>query len=54
MFLYHYVPKQNSVSETGLLSFSQNPNADIGYYIKRSGETTKDGIVSWMENCFGT
>ncbi len=52
MKLYHYVTKPNDVLENGLLSFAANPNADISYYIKRSGCDNKKGIVNWMENCF--
>ena len=52
LYLYHYVPKGSNVFQQGLLSFSKNSKADINYYIKRSGKTTKEGIVSWMEGCF--
>ena len=52
MKLYHYVTKENNVLDVGLLSFANNPNADINYYVKRSGKTTKTGIVDWMESCF--
>lgn len=52
MKLYHYISKPNTALEEGILSFANNPNADLRYYHKRSGETTHDGIVKWMENCF--
>ena len=52
MKLYHYVTKPNTVLNEGILSFTKNPNADLKYYFKRSNETTHDGIVKWMENCF--
>ena len=52
MKLYHYIAKPNTALEEGILSFANNPNADLRYYHKRSGETTHDGIVKWMENCF--
>ncbi|MFI3241928.1 MAG: hypothetical protein R3Y43_05115 [Alphaproteobacteria bacterium] len=52
MKLYHYVTKPNNVLTEGLLSFAKNDNADISYYIKRSGQNTKEGVVNWMENCF--
>jgi len=52
MKLYHYVTKGNNVMDVGLLSISANPNADINYYIKRSGATTHKGVCSWMEKCF--
>lgn len=52
MKLYHYVAKGNNVLQQGLLSFSQNPQADLSYYFKRSGETTHAAITQWMENCF--
>lgn len=50
--LYHYIAKPNTALEEGILSFANNPHADLRYYHKRSGETTHDGIVKWMENCF--
>mgnify|MGYP003214686101 CR=1 FL=1 len=40
MRLYHYVAKGNTVLTDGILSFAQNPHADLSYYYKRSGETT--------------
>ncbi len=52
MNLYHYVAKGNDVLSKGLLSFSQNPQADLSYYFQRSGATTHSGIVQWMESCF--
>jgi hypothetical protein len=52
MKLYHYVTKPNTVLNEGILSFTKNPDADLKYYFKRSNETTHDGIVKWMENCF--
>ncbi len=53
MKLYHYVTKGNTVLSDGLLSFAENPQADLHYYYKRTGgETTHAGIVKWMENCF--
>ena len=52
MKLYHYISKPNTALEEGILSFANNPNADLRYYFKRSGETTHEGIVKWMENCF--
>lgn len=52
MKLYHYIAKPNTTLKDGILSFANNPNADLIYYFKRSNETTHDGIVKWMENCF--
>ena len=52
MKLYHYISKPNTALKEGILSFAKNPNADLRYYFKRSNETTHDGIVKWMENCF--
>ena len=52
MRLYHYVAKGNTVLTDGILSFAQNPHADLSYYYKRSGETTHNGICQWMERCF--
>ena len=52
MKLYHYIAKPNTALEEGILSFANNPNADLRYYFKRSNETTHEGIVKWMENCF--
>ena len=50
--LYHYIAKPNTALTEGILSFANNPNTDLRYYFKRSNETTHDGIVKWMENCF--
>ena len=52
MKLFHYVQKGNNVLEKGILSFAENPQADISYYTRRSGAETHDGVVRWMENCF--
>ncbi len=53
MKLYHYITKGNSALQDGILSFAKNPDADLGYYHKRTGgETTHAGIVKWMESCF--
>ncbi|MBR2136579.1 MAG: hypothetical protein IJ852_01290 [Alphaproteobacteria bacterium] len=50
--LYHYVQKGNNVLQKGLLSFAQNPEADLSYYQQRSGQNTHQEICLWMENCF--
>lgn len=51
--LYHYITKGNTALQEGILSFAKNPQADLSYYYKRTGgETTHEGIVKWMENCF--
>ena len=53
MKLYHYITKGNNALKQGILSFANNPQADLHYYHKRTGgETTHKGIVNWMENCF--
>ena len=52
MKLYHYIAKPNTALKEGILSFAKNKYADLNYYYKRSGETTHDGIVKWMESCF--
>lgn len=53
MKLYHYVTKGNNVLQKGLLSFANNPNADLRYYFKRTGgKTTHKDICDWMENCY--
>ena len=52
MKLYHYITKGNTALTEGILSLSENPNADLHYYYKRSGQTTHSGIVRWMESCF--
>ncbi len=52
MKLYHYISKPNTALQEGILSFAKNPNADLRYYFKRSGQTTHDGIVKWFESCF--
>ena len=53
MKLYHYVTKGNNVLEKGLLSFANNPNANLRHYFKRTGgKTTHKEICEWMESCF--
>ena len=52
MKLYHYITRPNTALKDGILSFANNPNADLRYYFKRSNETTHEGIVKWMESCF--
>ena len=52
MKLYHYIAKPNTALKEGILSFAKNSNADLHYYYKRSGETSHNGIVKWMESCF--
>ena len=52
MKLYHYIAKGNTALKDGILSFAKNPRADLSYYYKRSGKTSHDGIVQWMESCF--
>lgn len=53
MKLYHYVTKGNDVSQKGLLSFANNPDADLHYYYKRTGgKTTHKEICEWMEGCY--
>ena len=53
MKLYHYVAKGNDVLQKGLLSFANNPNADLHYYFKRTGgKTTHKEICEWMESCY--
>lgn len=51
--LYHYVAKGNDVLQKGLLSFAQNPHADLSYYFGRTGgKTTHREICEWMESCY--
>ncbi len=39
--LYHYITKGNNALKQGILSFANNPQADLHYYYKRTGgETT--------------
>ncbi len=52
MKLYHYVARPNNVLEKGLLSIAANKNANLSYYMKRSGADTHEGVCKWMENCF--
>lgn len=52
MKLYHYITKGNNALEKGILSFAENPKAELSYYEKRSGSSTHEGIVRWMESCF--
>ena len=53
MKLYHYITKGNNALEKGIFSFAKNHNADLQYYVKRSGgKTTHKEICEWMESCF--
>ena len=53
MELYHYIAKGNNAMEKGILSFANNPDADLHYYFKRTGgKTTHKEICEWMESCF--
>lgn len=53
MKLYHYILKGNNALKEGILSFANNPNADLSYYLKRTGgKTTHQEIIAWMESCF--
>ncbi len=53
MKLYHYITKGNDALEEGILSFSENPFADLSYYFERTGgKTTHKEICEWMESCF--
>lgn len=53
MKLYHYITKGNNAMEKGILSFANNPNADLHYYYDRTGgKTTHKEICEWMESCF--
>lgn len=52
MRLYHYIAKGNSALADGILSFARNPNADLNYYVRRSGKTTHAEIASWFESKF--
>ena len=52
MKLYHYITKGNTALTEGILSISKNKNANLQYYYKRSGETTHEGVINWMEGCF--
>jgi len=46
---HHYITKGNSALEKGILSFAGNPNADLHYYFKRTGDkTTHKEICEWM------
>ncbi len=53
MKLYHYIAKGNKALEEGILSFANNPDANLHYYFKRTGgKTTHKEICEWMESCF--
>lgn len=53
MKLYHYITKGHTALTEGILSFAKNSDADLSYYHKRTGgQTSHEGIVKWMENCF--
>lgn len=52
MKLYHYVLRPNNVLKEGILSFANKKNADLSYYVRRSGKTTHEEICAWMERCF--
>ncbi len=52
MKIFHYIRKGHTALKDGILSFSRNPHADLGYYYKRSGQTSHEGICQWLESCF--
>ncbi len=52
MKLYHYIARPHTALTEGLLSFAQNPNADLHYYYKRSQAKSHEEIVNWLESCF--
>ena len=52
MKLYHYITRPNTALKDGILSFAKNPNADLRYYYKRSGQVTHAGIAKLFESCF--
>lgn len=48
---YHYVPKENSVSEAGILSLSKLPQELLKYAKRTKSENEKD-IMNWLERSF--
>lgn len=53
MKMYHYVAKGNDVFSRGILSFAENPSANLRYYFNRTGgKTAHKDICEWMESCF--
>ena len=51
MDLYHYVPKENNVSETGILSLSKSPQ-ELLKYAKRAKSENEKEIIKWLEKTF--
>ena len=51
MKLYHYIPKENNVSRTGVLSVFQIPQ-ELLKYGGRVGSNEPDKIKSWLEKTF--
>ena len=52
MRLYHYAPKDNTVLQTGLYSYSKHPSGlKRGYALPAKSNKKKD-IIAWMETVF--
>ena len=52
MRLYHYAPKENTILETGLYSYSKHPRGlKRGYALPAKSNKKKD-IIAWMEKVF--
>ena len=52
MRLYHYAPKENTVLQTGLYSYSKHPSGlKRGYALPAKSNKKKD-IIAWMETVF--
>ena len=53
MKLYHYIPKDNTIMDDGLLSFSKSENVNLKSYLWRAeGLENKEDVIAWMEQCF--
>ena len=48
-YLYTYVPKQNTVSEEGLLGTAKSPEGWLKYR-ERSGKATKEEVLKWLDS----
>lgn len=47
--LYHYITKGNNALKQGILSFANNPQADLHYYYKRTAakQPTPELLNGW-------
>ena len=51
MILYHYAPKENTISSEGLLSTSKSPKK-LNCYSLRAGSQNRTEILAWLDSTF--